>query len=175
MIHAADRVDIRPESPSDHLAIEEVHLSAFGGPGEGRLVEALRKGGGLEISLVAEVDGRVVGHIAFSPARIMGESVTTTALALAPVAVLPDIQRKGVGTRLIQKGLMVARRRGWDLVIVLGHHHYYPRFGFVTAKPHRILCPFEVPDEAFMVLELQPETLCKHQGVVKYHAAFSVL
>jgi putative acetyltransferase len=168
-------VDLRPETPADISTIHRLHATAFGGPGEARLVDALRTAGALTVSLVAQQGGSVVGHIAFSPVEIVGERGATKALALAPVAVLSGHQRSGVGARLIEAGLTEARRLGWELVIVLGHHDYYPRFGFVTAKPHGILCPFEVPDEAFMVLALQPHSLSKHQGLVKYHAAFASL
>jgi putative acetyltransferase len=163
---------IRSESPADGSAIHQLHVAAFGGPGEARLVDALRAAGAVTISLVAELGDAVVGHIAFSPVEIVGDHSSTKALALAPVAVLPEHQRSGIGSRLIESGLAEARRLGWELIIVLGHHDYYPRFGFVTAQPHGILCPFEVPDEAFMVLALEPDSLGKHQGVVKYHAAF---
>jgi putative acetyltransferase len=166
---------IRAEASSDISVIHQVHLAAFGGPGEARLVDALRAAGALTISLVAEHGGAVVGHIAFSLVEIVDERGSTKALALAPVAVLPRHQRSGIGSRLIEAGLAEARRQGWELVIVLGHHDFYPRFGFVTAKPHGILCPFEVPDDAFMVMALQPDVLGQHQGVVKYHAAFTAL
>lgn len=168
-------VNLRPETSADIAVIHQLHTAAFGGPGEARLVDALRAAGALTISLVAAEAGAVVGHIAFSPVEIVGEHSTSKALALAPVAVLPGHHRRGIGSRLIEAGLAEARRLGWELVIVLGHHDYYPRFGFVTAKPHGILCPFEVPDETFMVLALQPEVFGKHQGVVKYHAAFAAL
>lgn len=166
---------IRSESPADGSAIHQLHVAAFGGPGEARLVDVLRAADALTISLVAELGDAVVGHIAFSPVEIVGERGSTKALALAPVAVLPEHQRSGIGSRLIEAGLAEARRLGWELIIVLGHHDYYTRFGFVTAQPHGILCPFEVPAEAFMVRELQPGALSRHQGVVKYHAAFSAL
>ncbi|HEY1172046.1 MAG TPA: N-acetyltransferase [Verrucomicrobiae bacterium] len=166
---------IRPEKPQDIPEIHRLHVAAFGGPGEARLVDALRAADALTVSLVAEEGGAVIGHIAFSPLEIIVEDGTTRGLALAPVGILPAHQRRGIGSRLIKAGLDEARRLGWEIVIVLGHHDYYPRFGFVTAKPHGILCPFEVPDEAFMVLELQSGSMARHHGMVKYHAAFSAL
>ncbi len=166
---------VRPESPPDAAAIHEVNVAAFGGPAEAGLVDALLAADALTISLVAELEGRVVGHIAFSPVQIAGERGVTNALALAPLAVLPGQQRKGIGSLLTEAGLMEARRLGWELVIVLGHPEYYPRFGFVPAKPHGILSPYEVPDEAFMVLELRPDALPKHHGMVIYHEAFASL
>jgi len=168
-------VDLRTETSADISAIQQLHTTAFGGPGEACLVDVLRAAGALTISLVAEQGGAVVGHIAFSPVEIVGVRGSTKGLALAPVAVMPGHQRGGIGSQLIEAGLAEARRQGWELVIVLGHHDFYPRFGFVAAKPHGILCPFEVPDEAFMVLALQPDVLSKYQGVVKYHTAFSAL
>jgi putative acetyltransferase len=161
---------IRPEQPNDHGAVRAVLDSAFGQPHESRLVEALRDDAEC-VSLVAELDGRVVGHAFFTPVRVGGFA----AMALGPVAVRPDRQRQGVGTRLVNEGLESCRARGATAVFVLGHPQYYPRFGFVPASGFGIRCGFPVPDELFFALELRPGALRDVKGTVQYHAAFSAL
>jgi putative acetyltransferase len=135
-------------------------------------VDALRAAGGLSISAVAEEDGRVVGHIAFSPVSIENSRESFPALALAPMAVHPEWQRQGIGSALVRWSLDECRREGHQLVIVLGHAEYYPRFGFVPARPLGILCPFDVPDEVFRLLELQPGALGARTGKVSYRPEF---
>jgi putative acetyltransferase len=137
-------------------------------------VDALRKSSAFipELSLVALESSGVVGHILLTRITVEGGSRTHAALALAPMAVLPSFQKKGIGSALVSRGLEEARGLGHRVVIVVGHPDYYPRFGFAPAKPLGILPPFEVPSEAFMVLELQPGALLGIQGVVKYPAEF---
>jgi putative acetyltransferase len=169
-------IHVRPESPDDCDAIANVNRLAFGGEGEARLVEALRASDGFdpELSLVAVGEGTVVGHVLFSPIVIEAEDRRTPALALAPMAVLPQRQRQGIGSELVRRGLVACRVRGHRLVVVLGHPEYYPRFGFQAARPHGILCPYEAPDEAFMVFALVPGALDGVAGTVKYPPAFDV-
>lgn len=152
-------LDFRRELPADLAATREVEAAAFARPGEAALVDALRAAGALLLSGVAEVGGKIVGHIAFSPVNIDGDSENFDAIALAPVAVHPAWQRNGVGSALIRWSLDACRRAGHELVIVLGHSEYYPRFGFVPAMPLGVRCPFEVPSEAFRLLELCPDAL----------------
>jgi putative acetyltransferase len=123
---------VRAEEPGDEDGIRAVHQAAFPTPDEARLVDALRAVGRLSISLVAERADVIVGHIAFSPVELEG---ATGGLGLAPVAVLPGCQRKGVGRELILAGLVFCRRQAAPVVVVLGHPAYYPRFGFVPAAP----------------------------------------
>jgi putative acetyltransferase len=166
---------IRKETRGDLAAIYEVNLQAFGQPAEAKLVDLLREAGGLASSLVAEQDGQVVGYLAMSPVSIVSDAGAKHALALAPVAVLPSFQRRGIGTALIRHWLATQAREEDNAVVVLGHADYYPRFGFVPARPCGITCEYEVPDENFMVLELQPGVLQEIRGMVKYHEAFSKL
>src|SRR4030042_383611 len=105
--------------------------------------------------MVALQDNQVVGHIAFSLVKVESEHSSFEAIALAPMAVLPAYQRKGIGSQLVLTGLKECRRLGHEIVVVLGHADYYPRFGFVMAKPKGIDCEFKVPDEAWMILELR--------------------
>lgn len=165
---------IRSEQPCDYIVVEQVNRLAFGQDGEARLVAKLREADGHDpaLSLVAIRDDRVVGHILFSPILIETDGDDVRALALAPMAVLPDDQRQGIGTSLVREGLEACRQRGHRIVVVLGHAHYYPRFGFARASLHGVRCPFAVPDEAFMVMALVPGSLDNINGVVRYPGAF---
>jgi putative acetyltransferase len=156
---------IRPEEPRDLDAIRAVHLAAFGQSAEADLVDALRPG---TVSLVAEIDGAVVGHVLFSPVEVGG----SPALALAPMGVLPAFQRRGIGSELVRRGLDAGARLGHGVVIVLGHAEYYPRFGFRPARPHGIVPPWDVPDEVFLARELAPGALEKMRGRVVYPPPF---
>lgn len=164
---------IQPESSEDHGAIRRVVESAFGQSSEADLVDALRKLADPHISLVAELDGELVGHIFFSPVSIESEGVAFAAMGLAPMAVLPDYQNRGIGSELVRAGLNECRRIGHEVIIVLGHPRYYPRFGFVTASTKGIRSEYDVDDDVFMVAELTPGALKGRKGLVKYHPAFS--
>ena len=164
---------IRREAAHDVSVIRHVNEQAFGQPAEARLVDALRAGGAVLLSLVAERDGMIVGHVLFSSAKILGDANETHAVALAPIAVLPEYQQTGVGSALIRQGLAELRDAGHGLVIVLGHPGYYPRFGFVTASRFGIRCPFKVPGEAFMVTKLRSDVVLP-SGMVQYHKAFGL-
>ncbi|WP_400190787.1 GNAT family N-acetyltransferase [Hymenobacter sp. B81] len=165
---------IRPETAADFSAVDQVLRQAFPGSQEARLVSALRRRSGFEpaLSLVTTLAGPVVGHVLFTPIVIEGAAATTASLALAPVAVRPAFQRRGVGGRLIEAGLAAARQLGYCSVIVLGHPGYYPRFGFEPAGRWGIEAPFAVPAEAFMALELAPGALTGAAGTVRYPAEF---
>ena len=169
---AVNTITLRRELPADITAIREVETAAFGRPAEAGLVDALRAADALILSGVAAVDGKVVGHIAFSAVTIENEQKRFGAIALAPVAVHPDWQRKGVGSALIRWSLGECARDGHELVIVVGHSNYYPRFGFVPAMPLGIHCPFDVTSEAFMLLELRPGALAGRSGTVRYRSEF---
>ena len=166
---------IRAETKEDIPAVRRVNELAFGQPDEATLVDALRAAARPHISLVAVEDGRVVGHIFFSPVTIeaVDEAVDfgSTILGLAPMAVLPEYQRRGIGSQLVREGLSECRRIGCEVVVVLGHPEYYPRFGFVPASQKGLRCEYPVPDEAFMVAELKPGALTV-RGLVKYGPEF---
>src|SRR5262245_37347407 len=123
---------IRPENIDDYSAVHSVIESAFGQADEADLVDALRTVASPQISLVAVENNRIVGHIFFSPVSVESAGDIFTALGLAPLAVLPECQRRGIGSRLVQEGLMECQRIGHNVVFVVGHPEYYPRFGFTV-------------------------------------------
>ena len=159
-------------SDEERAAIRNVNEAAFGGLEEADLVDNLRGGDHLILSLVAELDDRVVGHILFSRMWIETPSGRASAAALAPMAVLPGHQRKGIGSLLVRRGLESLRARGEEIVIVVGHPEFYPRFGFSSDRAESLESPF--PREAFMALELRPGALDGVQGAVVYPAAFGI-
>lgn len=165
-------INVRAETIADYGAVRRINEEAFGQPTEAKLIATLRERAHPHISLVALIDQKVVGHIFFSPVSIQSESSVSTAMGLAPMAVLPEYQRQGVGSALVRAGLLECLRIGFDVVVVVGHPEYYPRFGFVPAGRKGLRCEYEVPDEAFMVAELRPEALAGKQGLVRYHPAF---
>jgi putative acetyltransferase len=162
---------IRPEAPTDHEAIRTVNRLAFGRDAEAGLVDALRAAAQPFLSLVALENADIVGHIAFSPVAIHGDGPPMPALALGPMAVLPDMQRRGIGSRLVLEGLAACQAARHLVVVVVGHPAFYSRFGFVQAVPRGLRCEYDVPDEAFMVAELAPGAL-HGGGLVRYHPAF---
>ena len=166
---------LRCETPEDIPAIHHIHTAAFGQPNEANLVDRLRNHHALTISLVAILDGRLVGHIAFSPVTIISETGTIEALGLAPIAVLPAYQRRGIGSQLVEAGLTACHYTPYGVVVVLGHPHYYPRFGFAPAKPLGIVWEHDAPDEAFMVKEIQEGALAQIRGVVKCRPEFATV
>lgn len=162
---------LRPEIEADIPAIAALHDAAFGGPLEARIVGGLRAAARPLISWVAEEDGRVIGHLLFSPVTL--ETVPGLRwMGLAPMAVLPDRQGQGVGTALAQAGLEACREAGVEAVVVLGHPSFYPRFGFVPASRYGLRCEFEAPDEAFMALELSPGACAGRGGLLRFHPVF---
>lgn len=159
---------IRREEPQDIAAIRFVNEQAFGGSVEANAIDLLRDRGAATLSLVAVIDERVVGHLFFSPVTIESPDRSWPGLGLAPLSVLPDYQRQGIGAALINAGLEECRRSGHELVIVLGHADYYPRFGFERASRFGVRFEFEAPDEACMILALRPRALDGVGGVAKY-------
>jgi putative acetyltransferase len=166
---------VRPERPDDFASVRKINEEAFGQPNEADLVDALRRHVSPYISLVAQSDQRLVGHIFFSPVAIQAEEADFPALGLAPMAVLPEFQRQGIGSQLVREGLKECLHTGHSVVVVLGHPSYYPRFGFAPAKPQGILCQYPVPDDVFMVAELTPGALGGRRGTVRYHADFDAV
>ena len=126
------------------------------------------------LSLVAEYKGRIIGHIMFSVSRIIDNDAVHSCLALAPVSVHPDFQKKGIGSELIREGLRIAKELNYRIVHVLGHPLYYPRFGFKSADEFGIRLPFKVPDGAFMVMELKDGALKGVKGIVQYAREFRI-
>jgi len=164
---------VRREKTADHTSVRVVNELAFGQPNEANLVDALRANVHPFISLVAVVDDRVAGHIFFSPVTIESETGAFTAMGIAPMAVLPEYQNQGVGSRLVQEGLQECERIGHDIVVVLGHPNYYPRFGFTPASSKGLRSEYDVPDEVFMAIELKEGALAGRRGLVKYRPEFS--
>lgn len=165
---------IRPEIPADKEAIYQTHALAFDTPAEAELVKQLQSAAVPQlISLVAEnLAGEMMGHILFSPVTLE-PAAPLRLMGLAPVAVKPAFQNQQIGFQLVQAGLLRCRELHHDAVVVLGHAHYYPRFGFVPAHTLGLSCSFPVTPEHFMVLELRPDALQGCTGVVHYHPLFN--
>lgn len=163
-------LEIREQRADDGPAIRQILRLAFGRDDEGRLVERLQSGGWARLSLVAELNGRVVGHVLFSRLPIVTAFGTLSALALAPLAVVPECQSQGIGTELVRRGLDLGRQQGHAIVIVLGHPRYYPRFGFSAQLAQRLESPYA--GESFMALELTPGALAGVRGRVEYPPPF---
>lgn len=164
---------IRPETSADHEAIRHVNRLAFGQDDEARLVDTLREGGYVRLSLVAEQGSQVVGHILFSDLPILTNAGTVPALALAPMAVLPPFQNQGIGSALVRRGLDECRQQGHQIVVVLGHPQFYPRFGFSSKRAVGLASPFSGKD-SFMAVELVPGALDRVEGRVHYPPPFGV-
>ena len=163
---------IRPETPNDIDVIHSVNVAAFDTPAEAKLIDALRTADVAPLlSMVADVEGRVVGHILFSPVQVVGED-TWDAVALGPMAVLPEFQNRGIGSQLVHAGLEACRGAEHNVVIVLGHPEFYPRFGFQRMSKFGLTCEFEAPDEVLMVAELAPGAIAGRTGIVRYHTLF---
>jgi putative acetyltransferase len=168
----SDDITMRPETDEDQQAIWSVNTAAFVGEAEANLVDALRDGGYVEVSFVAEVDGQIVGHILFSRISINTTVGEVEAVSLAPMAVLPSHQRQGIGSKLVQAGLEACRKQGHKIVLVLGHPDFYPRFGFSAELARPLKYPFG-DGAAWMALELEKGALEGIEGRVEYPPPFS--
>jgi putative acetyltransferase len=164
-------LNIRPEIASDAEAVFRVEREAFGEEDEARLVAALHEAGHVLLSLVAELDGEVVGHILFSPMSIESEARSLPAVCLAPLAVEPAHQRQGIGGALIEAGLAELRLQGHGAVFLLGHPAYYPRFGFRTARNFDI--HYQDDRDAFMAIELHEGALADAHGTARFAPEFA--
>jgi putative acetyltransferase len=163
---------IRAEQPSDISEIHQIHLRAFPEPLEAKLVDQLRDNGHLFVSLVAEIDGVIVGHIAFSPVTIDGHPDLTSGVGLAPLAVLLEYQRKGIGSQLVQEGLVACSQKGFSFAVVLGSPKLYQLAGFRSASHWQLGNEYGAGDE-FMAIELIAESLTNRSGLVRYAPEFS--
>ena len=171
-------VKIRQENKDDFNAVFEVNKLAFGQESEANLVELLRNSNAFipELSLVAIMDNQIIGHILFTKIKIINdEKNETESLALAPMAVRPAFQNKGIGKQLIRCGLDKAKDLNYQSVIVLGHENYYPKFGFEPADKWNIKSPYEVPTNVFMAIELTTDGLKNVSGLVKYPKEFDTV
>lgn len=169
-------MEIRQETQNDYNAVYKVITKAFktakqSDGNEQDLVNILRKSNSFipELSLVAVENKKVIGHILFTKVYI-GEF---TELALAPLSVLPEYQRRGIGLSLIKKGHSIAASLGYNYSIVLGHSKYYPKAGYIPASVYGIKAPFDVPDKNFMAIKLNDKA-AKINGIVKYDKAFGI-
>ena len=140
---------MRREQESDVDQITEIHNQAFNGMDEGKIVKNLRENKNLTISLVCEIDGKVVGHIAYSPIRNKNGEII--GIGLAPIGVLPSFQNQGIGSRLIEQGNKQAFDLGFKKIFVLGDPQYYSRFGFVLAKNYNYYCEYDPEGDHFMM------------------------
>jgi putative acetyltransferase len=163
-------IEIREERPDDVAAVRDLNRRAFGQDQESNIVDALRANGAALLSLVATVNDQVVGHIMYSPLSIGGN---VTGAALGPMAVLPELQRKGIGSKLVEAGNQKLKDAGCPFIIVVGHADYYPRFGFKPASEHGITCEWDVPDDVFMLLVLDESKMEGVSGLAKYRHEFS--
>jgi putative acetyltransferase len=163
---------VREEQAADAAQIRNVNEAGFEGSDEADLVDKLQKEGVVLLSLVAELDNQIIGHILFSRMTVETERGPVAAVSLAPMAVLPDHQGRGVGGQLVRRGIAALRERGERIVIVLGHKEYYPRFGFTAEKARDLDSPF--PPESFMALELVEGALTGVRGTVRYPSAFGL-
>ena len=169
-------IEIREERPADAAAIREVNNLAFGQELEGNIVAALRTNGAAVLSLVATDKGRVVGHIMYSRVMIGGELIGSDLIGagLGPMAVLPEYQRQGIGSRLVRAGNERLAAEGWPFIVVVGHPEYYPRFGFRPASERGLQCEWEVPDEVFMLLITDEAQMRGVAGLAKYPHEFNM-
>lgn len=166
-------IEIRTERPGDAAAVRSLNEKAFGQPSEAKIVDMLRERCPEAVSLVAILDDQIIGHILFSPAEIESQGKVIQGMGLAPMAVLPDYQRQGIGSRLVDAGLAALRQGPCPFVIVLGHPDYYPRFGFVPASSFGFRCQWDqVPDNAFMISILDTAAMKGVSGTVRYRDEF---
>lgn len=167
-------MSIRAEEARDYDAVYALNAAAFETEAEAKLVDALRERAEPIVSLVAEEDGEVVGHILFSPVTLSGHP-DLKIIGLAPMSVVSEKQKSGIGSALVEAGLAKCRELGFAAVVVLGHPEYYPRFGFLSSSRFGIDSEYEVPEEVFMVQELEDGVLAGKSGRISYHAAFGEL
>lgn len=167
---------VRSETPEDTRAIDVVHLSAFQGESEAQLISALRESPNFipELSLVAELNGRIVGHLLLSKVALERDGWKTDVFVLGPMAVVPSQSHRGIGSELIKAAIAKAREFNCSGIVVAGHPEYYRRFGFSQASDWGIHCNLQVPKDALTAMELVPGTL-QQGGQVEYPSAFAAV
>ena len=165
---------IRPEQPDDYQAVRAVNLAAFDTAVEADLADAMRETPEYvpELSLVAELDGQIVGHALFSEVTVEQEAGELRALSLGPIAVLPNHQNRGIGSALIEHGHRRGRELGYPFVVLIGHPWYYPRFGYQQARQFGLETIWDVSDPVFMVCELESGALKTAAGTIRYPEPF---
>ncbi len=173
------QLTIRQETPDDFENVFNLNQIAFGQDNEAKLVDSLRRNLKVfvpELSIVATENNKIVGHILFTKINIKNDKGNLfESLGLAPIAVSPELQKKGIGGQLIRTGLETAKKLGFTSVIVLGHENYYPKFGFEPAEKWNIKVPFDVPTTAFMAIELEQDALKNTTGTVIYPKEFETV
>jgi putative acetyltransferase len=163
---------IRPAQPQDAPGIRRLLQAAFQADEEADLVEALRQAKHAALELVVEDAGQIIGQVLFSPISVQGAPIDKAgAVALAPMAIQPGFQRRGIGTTLLRDALHNLTQQGKSYVVVLGDPEYYARFGFYPAGEHGLSCEFRAPPGAFQILALQPSFRFP-SGVVRFSPAF---
>ena len=173
------KIELRTETLKDYLVVETVVKAAFkdleiSDQTEHLLVQRLRKSSSFipELSIVAESEGTIIGHILLTKALIRNDQKTVESLALAPISVRPEYQKMGVGSKLILEAHKRAQSLGYTSITVVGHEDYYPRFGYEQIKTYGIQLPFSTPDENCMVVQLVPEALKGISGMFEYPKEF---
>ncbi|MBC7005751.1 N-acetyltransferase [Photobacterium sp. BZF1] len=165
---------IRSEAPADIMPIDNLLKSVFDTEAEAELVMRLRENGNRTLSLVAcNDDGELVGHLFFSPVMLDGEDHNWQ--GLAPMAIKPEYQRQGIGQAMLEEAKQTLAELGYPVIVVLGHPEYYPKAGFAPAAAQGIQCPWPVPEEAFMVLEVVPGAIDGKTGMISYCEEFNAL
>jgi predicted N-acetyltransferase YhbS len=170
-------LEFRRENISDRDQVYRIHQDAFQRDDEAQLVEKLRNNTQFNpnLSFVAVTDKKIVGHILFTPIQISSKSISS--LALAPISILSEYQRQGIGSQLIEYALNQLKSQGFSSVIVLGHEHFYTKFGFLPAKKYNIRAPMPLENEnCFMALELKPQAfpIDDKEGIVQYLPEFGL-
>ena len=166
-------ITVRPETAEDIRAIDVVHISAFGGEAEAQLVSALRESTtyNRELSQVAELGGRIVGHVLLTRVPLRKDGEEKHVLALGPMSVVPSQSHRGIGSELINASIKLAKEKGYGAIVVLGHPEYYKRFGFVQARDLQVSCNLPAPEDALTVMEIVDGNLAGG-GHVEYPEPF---
>ena len=165
---------VRTEAETDHPLVYQLNARVFESDGEAKLVEKLRGSPDAFLSLVAEKQDRIVGHVMFSKVPLIGHA-DLKIVGLAPLAVAPEVQNTGIGSELVNRGISMCSEADVDAIVVIGHSHYFPDFGFKPGTSFGIDCEYDVPDDVFMLNELKEGSLLDKKGVVFYHPAFAAL